>query len=484
MGQRLRPAVRTSLAGVACALCACAVGPDFARPEPPQTPSYTAEPTPGVMAPGTGEAEQRLALAQELSARWWELFRSPPLDDVVTRTLTDSPSLAQARATLAQAQEAVAAARGAFFPQIDLGAGAQRARAPSLRSGASPRASSLYSVGASASYALDVFGGVRRSVEQQSALAEFQRYELAAAWLSLTGNAVTEAVTIASLRAQIDAVEEVIAHDQHNVELVQRKLEAGKVARADLLIAQTQLASDRAQLPPLRQQLAASRHAVSALAGRLPAEWAPPDFELEGFELPGELPLSLPSELARQRPDILAAEAQLHAASAAVGVATAALYPSLTLSGSVTQEALEVAGLFSGAGTAWALAGRLAAPLFHGGTLRAERRAAVDAYQEALARYQQTVVQAFQQVADALRALDHDAELVGAEQALLDTARESLSIQRVSYEAGKTDLLHLLDSERSYQEARRGLAQAQGQRLQDTVGLFVALGGAWWQAGI
>jgi len=484
MGQRPRPTVRTALAGAACALCACAVGPDFTRPAPPETPSYTAEPTPGVMAPGAGEAEQHLALAQELSAKWWELFRSPALDELVTRALAGSPSLAQARATLAKAQEAVSAARGDFFPQVDLDASGQRSRAPSLLSGSSSRSKNLYSVGARVSYVLDVFGGVRRGVEQQAALAEHQRYELAAAWLSLTGEAATQSVTIASLRAQIDAAQEVIAQDRQNVELVRRKLQAGKVARADLLIAQTQLASDRAQLPPLRQQLAVARHAVSALAGQLPAQWAPPDFDLESFELPGELPLSLPSELARQRPDILSAEAQLHAASAAVGVATAALYPSLTLSGSITQEALEVASLFSGAGTAWALAGELAAPLFHGGTLRAERRAAIADYQASLASYQQTVVQAFQQVADALRALAHDAELVGAQQEHLDIARESLSIQRVSYEAGKTDLLRLLDSERSYQEARQGLAQAQGQRLQDTVQLFVALGGGWWQAGI
>lgn len=479
-----RPGLRSLLGAAVCSLCACAVGPNFTRPEPPQTPSYTAEPTPRVMTPAAGGSAQQIELAVELSAHWWELFRSPALDDVVNRTLQDSPSLAAARAKLTQARETVAAARGSFFPQLDASAGAQRVRVPGLQSGAPSSTSSLYSVGGSVGYAVDVFGGIRRNVEQQSALADFQRYELAAAWLSLTGNAVTESVSIASLRAQIDAVEEVVADDEHNLDLVRRKLEAGKVARADVLVAQTQLASDRAQLPPLSQRLAAARHAVSALAGRLPAEWSPPDFEIEGFELPGEIPVSLPSELARQRPDVLAAEAQLHAASAAIGVATAQLFPSLTLSGSLTEEALEIGSLFSGPGTAWTLAGKLAAPLFHGGTLRAQRRGAIAAYQAALASYQQTVVQAFQQVADALRALAHDAELVGAQQQLLDTARESLSLQRIRYEAGKADLLLLLVSERAYQQSRLGLAQAQGQRLQDTVQLFVALGGGWWGAGI
>lgn len=464
-------------------LVACAVGPDFERPASPEPAAYTAEPTPAVMAPATGEGEQRLKLAQELSAQWWELFRSPPLDEVVTKALADSPSLAAARATLAQARESVTAAQGGFFPQLDATAGARRARTPGL-GGASPSTSSLYSVGASVSYLVDVFGGVRRSVEQQAALADAAHYELGAAWLSLTGNAVTQSLSIASLRAQIDAIEEVISEDEQNLDLVRKQYEAGKVARSDVLLAATQLAGDRARLPPLRQQLATARHAVTALAGQVPGLWAPPDFDLEGFELPQEIPLSLPSELARQRPDVLAAEAQLHAASAAIGVATAQLYPSLTLSGSFTREALELGALSNGAGAAWSAAGQLAAPLFHGGTLRAQRRGAIDAYDAALASYRQTLLQAFQQVADALRALDHDAELVGAAQELLDTADESLALQRISYEAGKSDLLQLLVAERAYQQARSGLAQARGQRLQDTVQLFVAIGGGWWQADL
>jgi len=462
-------------------LCGCAVGPDFARPEPPNPPGYTAEPTPEQLAPAAGQAEQRLELGREISAQWYQAFGSAQLDDVLERALRDSPTLAAARATLARAQETVTAARGSLFPQIDASASVSRVGTPAVASGSkSGLTATLYSVGGSVSYAVDVFGGIRRGVEQEEALAEFQQYELAAAWLSLTGNTVTGAIVIGSLRAQIEANEEVAQDDRNNLELVQRKYTAGKAARSDVLVAQTQLASDLAQLPTLRQQLAVAEDAVSVLAGQLPGQWSPPEFALDGFQLPGELPLSLPSELARQRPDILAAEAQLHAASAAIGVATAQLFPSLTLSADLTRDAV----ISGGAGAAWAVAAQLAAPVFHGGTLRAERRAAIDAYEAALASYQETVLTGFEQVADTLRALANDAELVGAQAQLLETARESLALQRISYDAGKSDVLLLIAAERAYQQARLDFARAQGQRLQDSTELFVALGGGWWRANL
>jgi NodT family efflux transporter outer membrane factor (OMF) lipoprotein len=481
---RRRQHPRVWIEGLLALLCGCAVGPDFVRPEPPATAGYTREPMPTQLAPAAGGAEQNLGLAQEISAQWWELFGSGSLDEVVARAIGANPSLASARATLAQAQESVAAARGALFPQLDLGARVDRVHVAGLRSDTPSSTTSLYSAGPSVSYLVDVFGVVRRSVEQQAALAELQHYELAAAWLSLTGNTVEQCIAIASLRAQIAAIEDVVGDDEQNLSLVERKFTAGKAARLDVLTAETQLASDRAQLPPLRQALAAAHHALSVLAGELPAEWSPPDFTLEGLELPRELPLSLPSQLVRQRPDILASEAQLHAASAAIGVATAQLYPNFTLSGSVAQQALQASSFFTAGGAAWALGAQAAAPLFHGGTLRAERRGAIDAYEASLATYEQVVLQAFQQVADVLRALAHDAELVDAQQALLDAARDALALQRISYAAGKTDLLQLLDAQRSYQQARLGFAGAQGQRLRDTAQLFVALGGGWWQAGI
>jgi NodT family efflux transporter outer membrane factor (OMF) lipoprotein len=471
-GWRLVPALGALLAW------GCAVGPDFARPPAASPQGYTAEPVPEQLAPESGGAAQRLALAERISAEWWQAFRSPELEEVVQRTLRDNPSLAVARATLAQAQEAIAVARGALFPQLDVGGSVERRRTPLTSDTADT--SNLYAVGPSLVYAVDVFGGIRRGVEQQAALAELQHYELAAAWLALTGNAVTGAITIASLRTQIDASEELVQDDRRNLELVQYKFEAGKAARSDVLVARTQLASDLAQLPPLRQQLAAARNALAVLAGQLPGEWSPPAFSLDGLTLPEQLPLSVPSELARQRPDILAAEAQLHAASAAIGVATAQLFPSLVLTGDLTREAL-VAG---GSGVAFSLAAQAAAPVFHGGALLAQRRAALDAYDASLAVYRETVLFGFQQVADSLHALAYDAELVGAEAERLDTARESLRLQRISYEAGKSDLLLLLAAQRAYQQARLDFAQAEGQRLLDSAQLFVALGGGWWQAAL
>jgi NodT family efflux transporter outer membrane factor (OMF) lipoprotein len=311
---------------------------------------------------------------------------------------------------------------------------------------------------------------------------QLQRYELAAAWISLSGNAVTQSIAIASLRAQIQAIEDGVGDDARSLDLVERKFDAGKVARSDVLTARTQLASDQAQLPPLREQLAFAQHALSVLAGQLPAAWSPPEFGFDDFTLPADLPLTLPSELVRQRPDILASEADLHASSAAIGVATANLFPSFTLSG--TLSVAESAAIINGPGAAYSLAAQVLQPVFRGGTLRAQRRAAIDAFDASRARYDQTVLAAFQQVADLLRALQHDVELVDAQQRLLSASEEALALQRVRYDAGKIDLLELLDAQRSYAQARLAFARAHEQRLADTAQLYVALGGGWWQTDI
>jgi len=463
----------------------CTVGPDFMRPAPPQDRSYTSTPTPAAIAPAK-EASQSIHIGQQISSQWWDLFRVPALNQVLVRAIKGNRSLASARATLAAARETAAAAKGGYFPQVDVSGSADRRRpsahAPEGSAAGSAPISDLYSVGVNVSYALDIFGATRRNVEQQQALTEFQGYELAAAFLTLTGNAVTQALTVASLRAQIQAAEDVIAEDEQNLALVRRKFEAGLAARTDVLTAETQLASDRTLLPPLQQQLSLARHTLSVLAGRAPAEWSPPDFDLKEFVLPADIPLTLPSELVRQRPDILAAEARLHADSAAIGVATARLYPNITLSGSLGQEALAAGALFEQVNRYWDLAAGLTAPIFHGGTLRAEQRAAVDTYQATLATYQQTVLQAFQQVADTLQALSHDAELIDAAHQLLQTADTALKLQRLSYAAGKSDILQLISAERAYQEARLGYVRAAAQRLLDTAELFAALGGGWWNA--
>lgn len=464
------------IAWMAVLLYGCAAGPDFVRPSPPEVHRYTASQTPLVIAPETGEPRQRIRIGQEISSQWWDLFRVPALGDVLHSALESNRTIAAARATLAASRETVAAAKGGFYPQVDISAGADRSKA----SGGT-EISNLYSLGATVSFAPDVFGGIRRRVEQQQALAEFQGYELAAAYLTLTGGTVTQAVTIASLRAQIQATQDVIAEDEQNLSLVRRKFEAGKAARTDVLTAETQLATDRTSLPSLRQQLSTARHALSILTGRLPAEWSPPNFDLKDFTLPEDLPLALPSELVRRRPDILAAQAQLHADSAAIGVATAQLYPNITLSGSLGQQATSVNPLFDQINRFWDLTAGITAPIFHGGTLKAQQRAAIDTYQASLATYEQTVLQAFQQVADSLQALAHDAELIAAERQLLDTANTALTLQRLSYTAGKSDILQLIVAERAYQGARLGYTRAEAQRFLDTAQLFVALGGGWWR---
>jgi NodT family efflux transporter outer membrane factor (OMF) lipoprotein len=457
----------------------CAVGPDFVRPEPPAVENYL--PSGAAGGPPVGAAAQRVALGKNVSAQWWKLFHSSRLDEVLDQSLAGNQTLVAARATLAQAQQAVIQAGGGLYPQLDASAAAQRSRASAAGvNRVSGTTFNLYSVGANVSYAIDVFGGTRRSIERQEALAEDQNYQLAAAYLALTGNAVTEAINIASSRLQLSTTQGIIADDEKNLNLVRQKFEAGKAARSDLLAAESQLANDRTLLPPLKQQLSAARHALSVLVGRFPVEWSPPDFDLTEFTLPADLPVSLPSRLVRQRPDILAAEAQLHAASAAVGVAAAQLYPSLTLTASIGTESASTATLFDAANHMSSVIAGLTAPLFRGGALTAQKQGAIDAFQASAASYKQTVLQAFAQVADTLRALEHDAELVAATQSALQASQASLELQRLSYAAGKSSLLQLLDAERADQQARLAYTRAQASRYQDSAALLVAMGGGWW----
>jgi NodT family efflux transporter outer membrane factor (OMF) lipoprotein len=487
---RLRRSIAAALAVV---LAGCAVGPDFARPPAPTVPAYTDTGTPERLSAGPSEPTQQTVVGDAIATEWWELFRSPPLADAVKDALAGNQTLANAEATLAQAEEAVVEARAAFFPQIDFTGSAERQQTAQIRRvrvvsspvGAGGRAlANIFSLGPTVTYSPDVFGLTRRQVEQQGALAASQACQLAAAYLTLTGNVVSQAIAVAGSRRELEAVEQEVAEDRENLDLVHAEFDAGKAARVDVLSAETQLATDETQLPPLRQQLEVARHALSVLLGRPPADWSPPDFDLTALELPGELPVSVPSTLVHQRPDILSAEGQLHAASAAIGVATAQLYPQFTLSASFSQEATATGPLFQGASSAWTLASSMTAPLFHGGALTARRRGAIDAFQASLATYRETMLQAFQQVADTLTALEHDAELVGEERQALDVAVESATLQRFSYREGKSSLLQLLDAERLEQQARLGYARAVTQRYQDTTQLFVAMGGRWWEAAL
>ena len=459
----------------ALALAGCAVGPDFHQPGAPDSEHYL--PTTEPPAPTPAGSAQRLLPGQELPGQWWQLFRSPALQEAVRSALAGSPTLAAANATLAEAQQQVIVARGALFPRLNAGGAVTHLSSTP----ATPLAPSEYTLGLSATYALDVFGGARRGVEQQVALADMQRYQLSAAYLTLTGNVVSEALTIASARLQIGTTLELIESDKKNLALTEREYEVGTAARSDVLTADSQLAADLTLLPSLRTQLEQARDALAVLTGHAPAQWSVHDFEVGEFTLPKELPLTLPSQLVRQRPDILASEAQLHATSAAIGVAVAQEFPTLTLSGSLTREALTAAALFHQFDTAREAGAALAAPIFAGGALRAQAQAARDAYTAQAATYQGVVVTALGQVTDDLWALQNDSERMAVDQHSVDIAAEALKLQQASYTVGKTSVLQLIDAERTYAQARLSLATAQIQQYQDTAGVLVALGGGWWK---
>ena len=469
----------------AIVLTGCAVGPDFVRPAAPRVNAYVSKKTPVVLTPSGNEPAQHLVSGQAIPAAWWRVFHSAPLDGVVQQAIATSPTLEAARATLAQAQQTLLEARAAYYPWLDFAAAAERQQGPAFVLGILPNGSlpvfNLYTLGPMVSFSPDVFGGTRRQVEQQAALAQNKAFELAAAQLTLTGNVVTEALTIASTREQIRALRSIVADDEKNLALVRNKFEVGRVPSTDVLLAESQLSNDRALMPPLRQQLAAAQDALAVLVGKFPADWRQPDFQLADFTLPAKLPVTVPSTLVHQRPDILAAEAQLHAASAAIGVAVAQMYPTITLSASVETAALFPSDLFQSSGLVWTLLGGVTNPIFHGGALKAQKQAAINAFRASFATYRQTVLQAFGQVADNLRALNHDAQLVESTRRALDVADKSLELQRFSYAGGKTDILPLLDAERSDQQARLAYARAESQRYIDSAQLFVAMGGGWWQ---
>lgn len=472
-------------------LCACTVGPDFSAPAKPSTDRYiaAAEVVPPNDA-GPGAPRQTTVVGTKVAGDWWTLFHSSQIDDLVKTAIAENHTLEGARARLASAREEVIAANGGLYPHLNFNAGLTREKISTAAFGLKPGTIklppnvNLYSVGPTASFDLDIFGGTRRFIEEQSAKADYQGFQLGAAYLTLTGNTVLQAIQIAAIRAQLQAVDDITDIDNANLDLVRKSRDAGVAPDSDVVIAESQLATDETLRPPLRQQLSEARHRMAVLVGKAPGDWLPPNFNLADFTLPGELPLSLPSELVRQRPDILAAEAQLHAASAGIGVATAKLYPNITLSAAASQVALSTATLFDKSSFIWSIGAGLTAPIFEGGTLRAERRAAVDDFKGALAEYEQTVLTSFGQVADLLQALAHDAQLLRTERRALDAASNAVRLQRLGYSGGGEGILPVLDAERQYQQARLGYVQAEARRYQDTIQLFVAMGGGWWDAGL
>ena len=456
------------------------VGPNFAQPAAPKPAGYVAK---GEAMP----AEARLDAARAASGPWWTALGSPALDATIRQALADSPTLAEADATLRQSQSALAQARGVAGPQVDATAGANRERANLQAFGftsfgdvtLSNPTFSLYSVGGSVGYDLDLFGGNKRRIEGATARVEAQARRSDAAYLTLTANVALQAVTIATLNAQIEAVNQMIAADQSNIDLVHRANALGGSTATARVSAQSQLEQDRALLPPLQGQLAAARHALALLVGHAPADWAAPDFTLAELTLAAPAPVALPSTLVRKRPDILAAEAELHAATADIGVATADLYPNITLTASLTQGSLKPQDIFSYDATAWNVGAGLTAPIFNGGALKARRQQAREAAVASSARYQQTVLTAFAQVADALSALAADDAVIAAYGRSETQADESLRLARAAYDKGGGTLLEVLDAQRRVHEIQASRVRAQGQRLADAVRLFAASGADW-----
>ena len=488
---------RTAGASIACSLLmsatlvltGCAVGPDFVTPAPPDRKDYTAEPlgshTAGVKtdAKATGGESQRFVRDLDLPGQWWTLFHSKPLNSLVETALAASPDIAAAQAALRAAKENLYAQQGALLPTLDANVGAIRQQpaigAPS-DAGTDAPTFNLFTGQLNVSYTPDVFGGTRRSIEALAAQADQQRFQLEATYLTLTSNLAGAAVQEASLRSQIAATQRIIKIETDVLDLLRRQRALGQVAEADVAAQEAALAQVQQTLPLLQKQLAQQRDLLAALSGGFPSDRLTQRFELAALRLPRDLPVSLPSQLVAQRPDIRAASANLQSASAQIGVAIANRLPNITLTATTGSTALAVDQLFTSGTGFWSAAGAVTQPIFHGGTLLHRELAAKATFDQAAAQYRGTVITAFQNVADALRAIQSDAVALQRAVAFERAAARSLDIARQRLTLGDINYIGLLTAQQTYQQALINLAQAKASRYADTVALFQALGGGWW----
>lgn len=463
----------------------CVVGPNYKRPAAPNVPGYVPSlPTPTSSSPGiSGGEAQTFAQGRDIPGDWWTLFHSKPLNDLIERSLKNNPDLKSAQAALVVARENTLAQRGAYYPSVSGSFSATRAKTSDELSPV-PNASvfqySLFTPEVSVSFVPDVFGLNRRTVESLKAQQEQARYVVAATNITLSSNVAAAAIQEASLRAQIDATNELVKINTNMLEILRKQFEKGYVGRLDVAAQETQLAQIAATLPPLLKQLAQQRDLLAVLSGGFPNENLVEKFELSSLQLPQELPLTLPSKLVEQRPDVLQAEENLHSASALIGVARANRLPSFNLTGDIGSMALAFANIFSaGNGFRDATAG-VTQPIFEGGTLMHKERAARAAYVQADGQYRSTVLTAFQNVADTLHALEQDADGLKAAVAARDAAKLTLDLTTRQMQVGYVSYLALLSAEQNYQQAVINLVQAQSNRYADTAALFQALGGGWW----
>ncbi len=466
-------------------LAGCAVGPDFKRPAPPPVKSYTD--TPLANAPGTpdvagGEA-QRFVEGLEIPAQWWALFHSEPLNELIKRSLTNNPDLKAAQDALLVAMENVRAQRGAYYPHIDASFAASRQRQSGFIA-PTPNANvfeyNLFTPQVNVSYVPDVFGLNRRTVEASQAQAQGARFQMIATYLTLSANVVVAAIQEASLRAQIETTRQLIGINSNMFDIVQYQYTKGHASGLDIAAQESQLDQVEATLPPLLKQLAQQHDLLAVLAGDFPSEQKGGFFDLSKLKLPEELPVSLPSKLVEQRPDILQAEQNLHAASAQVGIAVANRFPNITLTANAGSTALSLDKLFTSGSGFWGVGGTLAQPIFEGGTLLHQERGAKAAYLQAAQQYRSTVLTACQNVADTLNALEQDAAALKLAAKADVAAKTTLDLSRQQWQVGYGGYLVLLNAEQTYQQAQLNLVQAQANRLADTAALFQALGGGWW----
>ncbi len=468
-------------------LAGCAVGPDFKRPAPPATNSYVVQPitsTASATNIAGGEA-QRFIDGLDIPEQWWALFHSEPLNELITRSLTNNPDLKAAQAAMVVAQENLRSQRGVFYPNVSGSFSASRQRQSEFLA-PTPNANvfqyNLFTPQLSVSYSPDVFGLNRRTLESSKAQEQNVRFQMIATYLTLSANVVVAAIQEASLRAQIETTRQMIGVSSNMIEIVRYQYSKGYASGLDIAAQEAQLAQMTATLPPLLKQLALQRDMLAVLAGDFPNDQNGEQFDLSQLKLPEELPVSLPSRMVEQRPDILQAEQTLHIASAQIGVATANRFPNVTLSANVGSTALSLDKLFTSGSGFWAVGGTLTQPLFDGGTLLHQARAAKAAYLQAAQQYRSTVLSACQNVADTLNALQQDAASLKTAAAAAAAAKVSLDLSRQQWTVGYGAYLPLLNAEQTYQQAELNLVQAQANRFADTAALFQALGGGWWNS--
>ena len=487
--RRLHPlltASRASTLAACCLVSACAVGPDFHSPAAPDTPGYSQAPLPAqtASAPLHGGNAQRLVTGMNVPEQWWTLLHSDKLNRVIDSAMRASPTVAAAQAALRQAHAEVRAQQGAFFPTLQASYSPSRQRnavntlSPTLTSGEA--IFNLHTAQLTVSYMPDVFGLNRRQVESLQALEDAQRFEVEATYLTLASNISLAAIQEASVRSQIDAQEHIVAVERRLLDILEKQFALGYVNGLDVAAARTQLAQAEQALPGLRKQLALQRDLLSALAGKLPAEPFEETFTFADFALPDSLPVSLPSDLVRQRPDVRAAEAQLHSATALVGVSIANMLPQFTITAAQGGAATVFSQMFASGNVFWSLAGNVAQTLFAGGTLVARKHAAEAALDQAEAQYRGTVINAFQNVADTLHAIGNDADTLAAAQVSEQAARTTLDITQKQLSSGFVNVLAVLNAEQAFQTSTQATAQARAARYADTVALYQALGGGWW----